>query len=86
MQREILLPASLPVISSSVITGAHTRMTDMRAMEVSCGNMTARATPQHSMKKWYEVIHPTTAAEIIVHEHMADCKVPVYRVDMKTKK
>jgi hypothetical protein len=45
-------------------------MTDMRAMEVSCGNMTARATPQHSMKKWYEVIHPTTAAEIIVHEHI----------------
>ncbi len=84
-QREILSPSS-PVISSSVITGAHTRKTDTRAMEVAWGTMTARGTPQRSVKKWYEGIHPTTTAEIAVHERMADCTgVPVYRVDMKTK-
>jgi hypothetical protein len=50
------------------------------------GNMTAGETPQHSLKKWYEGIHPTTTAEIAVHEHMADCTgFPVCRVDMKTK-
>jgi hypothetical protein len=31
-------------------------------------------------------MNPTTAAEVMVHERMTDCKgVPVYRVDMKTK-
>ncbi len=85
-QKEILLPTSLPVISSSVITGARTRKTDTRAMEVAWGNITAGTTPQRSVKKWYERINPTTAAEITVHERMADCKgVPIYRVDMKTK-
>jgi hypothetical protein len=53
------LPASS---SSSIITRAHTRKQDTRAVEVAWGSVSTGATPQRGVKKWYDESNPNTVA------------------------